>query len=116
MLTEKEKEVLQAIIDYIEVNEYIPSVREICEVVGLKSTSTVHEYLINLEDKGYIERKEKSPRAMRVLRYWPLAYQVNCLRVKSGAYFILKSKNMQIKLYIMEGKINLLITVQVFSK
>lgn len=68
MLSEKEKVILQTIIDYIEKNEYVPSVREICDLVELKSTSTVHNHLINLENKGYIERKENSPRAMRVVK------------------------------------------------
>lgn len=68
MLTGREKEILQTIIDYIEDNEYVPSVREICELVGLKSTSTVHNHLTNLENKGYIERKENSPRALRVVK------------------------------------------------
>jgi repressor LexA len=67
-LIKREKEILQAIIDYIDQNEYVPSVREICEIVCLKSTSTVHGHLTNLEDKGYIERKENSPRALRVLK------------------------------------------------
>lgn len=68
MLTEREKDVLEAIIDYIEQNEYIPTVREICEVVGLKSTSTAHGHLKSLEKKGYIERKENFPRALRILK------------------------------------------------
>ena len=68
MLTEREKEILQTIIDYIEDNEYVPSVREICDMVGLKSTSTVHGHLKKLKDKGYIERKENSPRAMKVVK------------------------------------------------
>ncbi|NLY47237.1 MAG: winged helix-turn-helix transcriptional regulator [Tissierella sp.] len=68
MLTIREKEVLEAIIDYIEANEYVPSVREICEVVGLKSTSTAHGHLKSLESKGYIERKEKFPRVIKVLK------------------------------------------------
>lgn len=68
MLTEKEKEVLAAIIDYIEKNGFSPSVRELCVIVGLKSTSTVHAYLKKLEEKGYIERLEKSPRALRVVK------------------------------------------------
>lgn len=67
-MIKREKEILQAIIDYIDQNEYVPSVREIYEIVGLKSTSTVHGHLTNLESKGYIERKENSPRALRVIK------------------------------------------------
>lgn len=68
MLTERESEVLNVIIDYIKENEYAPSVREIGNIIGLKSTSTVHGYLRNLELKGFIERRENFPRALRVIR------------------------------------------------
>lgn len=42
------------IIDYMEKHQYSPSIREICEGVGLKSTSTVYTHLINLEIEGKI--------------------------------------------------------------
>lgn len=69
MLTERESEVLNAIIEYIKQNGYGPSVREIGEVVGLKSTSTVHVHLKHLQEKGFIERKENFPRALRVIKF-----------------------------------------------
>lgn len=68
MLTTKESIVLEAIVNYIEINGFSPSIREMCELVGLKSTSTVHNHLTNLENKGYIERKENFPRALRVVK------------------------------------------------
>lgn len=68
MLTEREEKVLNIIVDYIKQNEYAPSVREIGKLAGLKSSSTVHMYLKNLELKGFIERKENLPRALRVIR------------------------------------------------
>lgn len=68
MLTEREKEILEIIINYIEKNQYVPSVREICKLAGLKSPSTVHKHLTKLENKGYVKRKEKSPRALKILR------------------------------------------------
>ena len=68
MLTERESEVLNIIVEYIKENEYAPSVREIGKLMGLKSSSTVHMYLKNLELKGFIERKENFPRALRVIR------------------------------------------------
>lgn len=43
---------------------YPPSVREICEAVGLRSTSTVHGHLSRLEKKGYIRRDPTKPRAI----------------------------------------------------
>ncbi|WMM26803.1 LexA repressor [Tissierella sp. MB52-C2] len=68
MLTERESQVLNIIVDYIKQNEYAPSVREIGKIMGLKSSSTVHMYLKNLELKGFIERRENIPRALRIIR------------------------------------------------
>ena len=45
---------------------YPPSVREICEAIGLKSTSTVHGHLIRLEKKGLLYRDSMKPRALSV--------------------------------------------------
>lgn len=68
MSNERETQILNVIVNYIKQNGYAPTVREIGKIVGLKSTSTVHTYLKRLELKGFIERKESSPRALRVLR------------------------------------------------
>ena len=45
---------------------YPPSVREICDATGLKSTSTVHGHLIRLEKKGLLYRDSMKPRAISV--------------------------------------------------
>lgn len=68
MLPDREKQILETIETYIKENGYGPSIREICDIVGLKSTSTVHTHLKKLELKGYIERKENFPRALRVIK------------------------------------------------
>lgn len=68
MLNEKESKLFDAIVKYIDENGYSPSVRELSEIVGFKSTSTVHRYLSKLEEKGYIERKENCPRALKVVK------------------------------------------------
>ena len=61
----------QRILDFIkreiELKGYPPSVREICQAVGLKSTSTVHAHLNHLEDQGLIRRDSTKPRALEVL-------------------------------------------------
>ena len=67
MLTERESHVLNIILDYVKENGYAPSVRDICQIIGLSSPSTVHKYLKNLESKGFVERKGNSPRALKVL-------------------------------------------------
>lgn len=67
MLTERESQVLDTIVNYIKENGYAPSVREICQLIGLRPPSTVHKYLKGLELKGFIERKENFPRALTVI-------------------------------------------------
>ena len=61
----------QKILDFIkheiEMKGYPPSVREICQAVGLKSTSTVHAHLNHLEEQGLIRRDSTKPRALEVL-------------------------------------------------
>ncbi len=58
------------ILEYIEkttrAKGYPPSVREICDATGLKSTSTVHGHLIRLEKKGLISRDSMKPRAISI--------------------------------------------------
>ncbi len=46
---------------------YPPTVREICEKVGLKSTSSVHSHLSTLENNGYIRRDPTKPRAIEIM-------------------------------------------------
>ena len=67
MLNKKESQVLDAIKDYIEANGFSPTVRELGEIVGLKSSSTVHRYLIELESKGFITKMGNFPRTLKVL-------------------------------------------------
>jgi len=61
----------QKILEFVnkEVYEkgYPPSVREICKAVGLKSTSTVHGYIVKLEKLGLIEKDPSKPRALKVI-------------------------------------------------
>ena len=71
MLTEKkdkQSEIYNFMKDQIQLKGYPPSVREICEAVGLKSTSTVHGHLERLEKKGYIRRDPTKPRAIELLK------------------------------------------------
>lgn len=70
-LTLKEQEIYNNIIDYISQHGYCPSVRELADMCNLKSTSSVHHYLIKLFTKGYLETDcvEASPRAFRVVGY-----------------------------------------------
>lgn len=63
-LTQKEREVYEYISECLEKNGFAPSVRDICAEVGIKSTSSVHEYLRKLEAKGYIRKSSGKSRAL----------------------------------------------------
>lgn len=65
--SEKQSAILDYIRQEIENKGYPPSVREICAAVGLKSTSSVHSHLTQLEKKGLLRRDSTKPRAMEVL-------------------------------------------------
>lgn len=66
-ITQKQKEVYDFLVKYTNDKGYPPSVREICEAVSLKSTSTVHGHLKRLEKKGYIYRDPTKPRALEIV-------------------------------------------------
>jgi len=66
-LSNKQLQILSFLKSELKSKGYPPSVREICQSVGIKSTSTVHSYLSKLEDKGYIRRDPTKPRAIEIL-------------------------------------------------
>ena len=66
-ITSKQQEILEYIKNTILKKGYPPTVREICEAVRLKSTSSVHSHLETLERNGYIRRDPTKPRAMEIL-------------------------------------------------
>lgn len=65
-ITSKQKEILEYIKEEILKRGYPPAVREICEAVNLKSTSSVHSHLETLEKNGYIRRDPTKPRAIEI--------------------------------------------------
>ena len=66
-ITAKQQEILEYIKSCILKKGYPPAVREICEAVHLKSTSSVHSHLESLEHNGYIRRDPTKPRAIEIL-------------------------------------------------
>jgi repressor LexA len=66
-LTHRQKQILDYIHSYFRIKSYPPSVREICAATKLKSTATVHGYLVQLEKKGYIKRDPQKPRAIEIM-------------------------------------------------
>ena len=65
-ITAKQQEILEYIKEEILKRGYPPAVREICEAVNLKSTSSVHAHLETLEKNGYIRRDPTKPRAIEI--------------------------------------------------
>ena len=66
-ISRKQQEILQFIKDSILSRGFPPAVREICDGVGLKSTSSVHAHLESLEKNGYIRRDPTKPRAIEII-------------------------------------------------
>ena len=66
-ITPKQQEILDYIKSQILERGFPPAVRDICEAVHLKSTSSVHSHLSALEEKGYIHRDPTKPRAIEIL-------------------------------------------------
>ena len=66
-ITDKQREILEYINEMILKKGYPPAVREICEAVHLKSTSSVHSHLESLEKNGYIRRDPTKPRTIEIL-------------------------------------------------
>ncbi|MBO4868794.1 MAG: transcriptional repressor LexA [Clostridia bacterium] len=65
-LSKREREILEFITETIEAEGYSPSVRDISQALGIRSTSTVHMYLHRLEEKGYILKEQGKSRTIRV--------------------------------------------------
>jgi len=66
-ISSKQKEILEYVKSRIINKGYPPAVREICEAVNLKSTSSVHSHLETLEKNGYIRRDPSKPRAIEII-------------------------------------------------
>lgn len=66
-LSDKQAAIMEFIQRMLDTRGYPPSVREIGEAVGLRSSSTVHAHLVHLQQKGYIHRDATKPRAIELL-------------------------------------------------
>lgn len=70
-ITEKDYEILDFIYYQLEAKGFPPSVREICDAVGLTSTATIHARLKKLEEAGFIVKDPSKNRSMRLVNYAP---------------------------------------------
>lgn len=66
-LNDKQNKIYDDICDFNKEHGFPPTVRKIAEMAGLASSSSAHHYLKQLEEKGYIRRREGSPRAIEVV-------------------------------------------------
>src|SRR6058998_4301800 len=66
MLTGRQQEIWDFLVEYVDTHGYPPTVREIGEAVGLASPSTVHAHLANLERGGLLRRDPTKPRALEL--------------------------------------------------
>ena len=88
MLTARQQEIWNYLVEYVDRHGYPPTVREIGEQVGLASPSTVHAHLANLERAGLLRRDPTKPRALELIgrerreagcrRRWPTSCACRC--------------------------------------
>lgn len=67
-LTQKQGEVLDNIILFQQMHGYLPTVRELCGMSGVRSTSTIALHMNQLKERGYITWISTMPRTIRILR------------------------------------------------
>ena len=66
-LYKKQKQILDFISQYIQINGHSPTLQEIADSMGLSSLATVHEHLKSLEKKGVIKRYEGAVRGIEIV-------------------------------------------------
>jgi repressor LexA len=77
-LSERQKKILQVLESFQDKNGYPPSIREICDLADISSTSVVNYYLEQLQEMNYIERDTRVSRGIRLLQ--PLTEAVGAVR------------------------------------
>ena len=92
-ITPKQQEILDFLKKEILTKGYPPAVREICEAVHLKSTSSVHSHLETLEKNGYIRRDPTKSRTIEILsrellRLWMIRSIISERRQRLQAYLL----------------------------
>ena len=94
---DRQKNILKFIKAFLMDKGYPPSVREIGQAVGLKSSSTVHGYLAKLEEYGFIKRDPTKPRAIDILeeKPWERTVAVPLVGAVTAGMPILAEENIQ---------------------
>ena len=84
-MNEKQKEILEIIKTFINENGYSPTVREICRLSGLSSTSSVHNHIKRLKDKGYLTSGGYMPRSIALTeKEKSIKFVVNAIALMSA--------------------------------
>lgn len=84
-MTTNEQKVFDAIVDFITENKYPPTVRELCELTGYRATSTIHEKLKKLKEKGLIDFVANGKRTIKIIT--PTEDVVPVVRCKDCKYY-----------------------------
>ena len=119
-LTTIQKEILYAIKQFNNKNGYSPSTRELCYLVNLSSTSSVHNQLNNLEKLGYIKRNKNKSRTIEVLENNKLIYlnnEVNILNnINNNNYSIDLNEKLKNNILIKDNKSCKIYLVEILNK
>lgn len=67
-MTDKQNKVYEEIKKYIKENGYPPTIRELCDILNLKSTGTIQVMLKRIKKKGYIDYNEYKSRTIRIIK------------------------------------------------
>lgn len=84
-LKDREKNILKYMRSEIQKKGYPPTVREMCQALNIKSTSTAHKDLASLERKGYIRKDVSKPRAIEILYSEPDIHAAEKIQTSNGA-------------------------------
>ncbi len=87
-ISKKQQLILDFLKSEVSAKGYPPSVREICQAVNLKSTSTVHAHLTKLEELGYIRRDPTKPRAIEIFDMEDHAPADNVISLSRDTQFV----------------------------
>lgn len=94
-LSEKAEKIYSYLVDVLGQNEACPTVREICTNLQIKSTSTVHNYLKELEEKGYITKEKNLNRTIKLTVDRPKTAQVPLVGTVAAGLPILAIENVE---------------------
>ena len=67
-ITEKQEALYVIIKDFIELNGYAPTIRELCKITGNKSSCTIYQKLFQLKKKGFITYVDRKSRTIKILK------------------------------------------------